>query len=199
MAVLLEAAVVKAGAETDDADFGGLELPVGVEAFFSGVYVGGPESPTHFELVGGIVVEFGGGLGDGAFDDGTGGVRSVGGAAVVDVNPLICGRFSPVDGVGACRVNPGEGALGLAVRGDQSELTEHTGEGCGQGFETEIRVPETEVKLVGHSSILGEEAAASEKIERSEIAAKAVLSRNSCVNRVHLWHFEAAFVCFNAV
>lgn len=85
VAVLVEAGVVERGAEADDTYGGGAELPEGIE---SGVVrvggvaggdggvaeLGGPEVPTHFELVGHIVVELLGGFGDGAFDDGGGGV-----------------------------------------------------------------------------------------------------------------------------
>jgi hypothetical protein len=93
VAVLVEAGVVELGAEAEDADGGGLLLPGGVEAAgFEGVGGvvddGGPELPLHLELVGHVVVELLGGLGDGGFDEGVGGVF---GALVVDVDALVDG------------------------------------------------------------------------------------------------------------
>jgi len=123
VAVLVEAGVVKFGAETEDTDSGGLELPEGIErdGFVLGIDVvlgvgfgidggvvgvgfGGPEVPAHLELVGHVVVKLFGGLGDGSFDDGGGGILVFFGAVVVDVDALVGGSFGEADRVdgGGC-------------------------------------------------------------------------------------------------
>ena len=102
VAVLFVGGVVEVGAEAEDADGGGFELPEGVELRLrfgwlpDGVGVGGPELPAHLELVGHVVVELLGGFGYGVFDDGGGGVF---GAVVVDVEALVGGGFVEADGV----------------------------------------------------------------------------------------------------
>ena len=60
------------------------------------ILLGSPELPLHLELVGHVVVELLGGLGDGVFDDGGFGVF---GAVVVDVDALVGGGFGEADGV----------------------------------------------------------------------------------------------------
>src|ERR1700744_5856633 len=147
VAVLLVGAEVEVGAEADDADADGLEAPGGIEAGRG--RFGDPEAPTHFELVGGVVVELLGGFGDGVF--GEGGVGFGGFAAfVVDVDALVDGGFRPVDGIGGGSGDAGELGLSAAFAGDGDELTEHADECVGEGLEPEVREPETEVELVGH-------------------------------------------------
>jgi hypothetical protein len=160
VAILFEAGVVEGGAEAEDADGGGLELPEGVEG--GGVFVGiggggvsgfgGPEAPAHLELVGHVVVELLGGFGDGGLDDGAGGVLIFFGAVVVDVDALVGGGFVEADGI-----DGGGGdalALRIAAGADDSELTHDRDEGVGEGLEAEVGEPETEVELIGHRGSL---------------------------------------------
>jgi hypothetical protein len=145
--VLVEAGVVELGTEAEDADGGGLLLPGGVEAAgfesFGGlVEDGGPELPRHLELVGHVVVELLGGLGDGGFDEGVGDLL---GALVVDVDALVDGGLGEGDGVGR-----GDGDA--LVSADERELAHDADEGFGQRGEAEVRVPETEIKLIGHAA-----------------------------------------------
>ena len=152
VAVLFEAGVVEVGAEAQDADGAGFVAPEGVELGFfggGGGDVGGPEVPLHLELYGHVVVEVLGGLGDGVFDDGVGGVF---GAVVVDVEALVGGGLGEVDGVdGGGGDAAGLGLCGGVGRGGyEGELAEHAGEGRGEGFEAKVGVPEAEIELVGH-------------------------------------------------
>jgi hypothetical protein len=62
VAVLFVGAEVEVGAEANDANAGGLEAPDGVEAGGGGFR--NPETPARFELVGSVVVELLGGLGE---------------------------------------------------------------------------------------------------------------------------------------
>jgi hypothetical protein len=147
VAVLFEGGVVESGAEAEDSDGGGLPLPEGVEAngFEVGVDAdasiaglringfGGPELPTHLELVGGVVVELLGGLSHGVFDDGFGGFL---GAIVVDVEALVGGGFVEADGVGA-------GGRYTGVSADEGELAHDRDEGRGEVLEAEVGEPET--------------------------------------------------------
>ena len=158
---MFEAGGVELGAEADDADGAGFELPEGVEAgggvegvvFVCGRVVGaagagvrGPETPGHFELVGDVVVELLGGFGDGVLDDGGGGVLVVFGAWVGDVEALVDGGFGEGEGVGG----GGLDAFACGRAAELGELAHDAGEGGGQGLEAEVGEPETEVELVGH-------------------------------------------------
>lgn len=158
VAVLLVAAGVEVRAEADDANAGGLEAPEGVEA--GGVRFGGPEAPAHLELVGGVVVELLGGFGDGVFGEGRfdvgGGLGAIGFHSLIVIDALIDGGFGPVDGVGAGGDDAGELAVGAAFSGDQSELAEDAGERGGERLEAEVRIPETEIELIGHVSLIVE-------------------------------------------
>ena len=147
VAVLIEAGIVELGAETQDADGGGLLLPGGVETagfkrFGGFVDDGGPELPLHLELVGHVVVELLGGFGDGGFDEGVGGLL---GAFVVDVDALVDGGLGEAEGIGR-----GDGDA--LVSADEGELAHHADQGFGQRVEAEVRVPETEIKLIGHAA-----------------------------------------------
>ena len=104
----------------------------------------GPELPPHLELVGHVVVELLGGLGDGVFDDGAGGVF---GAVVVDVDALVGGGFVEADGVDA-----GGGDAGVFA--DEGELAHDRDEGRGEGVEAEVGEPEAKVELIGHRDSL---------------------------------------------
>src|SRR5262249_8834627 len=104
----------------------------------------GPELPAHLELVGHVVVELLGGLGDGVFDDGVGGVF---GAVVVDVDALIGGSFVEADWV-----DTGGGDTGFFA--DEGELAHDRDQGRGKGVEAEVREPEAKVELIGHTSSL---------------------------------------------
>ena len=144
VAVLLKGGVVEAGAEAEEADGGGLELPEWVEA---GVGVGGevwrPEVPAHFELVGHVVVELLGGFGDGVFDEGVGGIF---GAVVGDVDALVGGGFSEADGVYG-----GSGdTLGLGAAADAGKLVQDGDERGGERLKAEVGEPEAKVELIGH-------------------------------------------------
>jgi len=170
VAVLLEAGIVELGAEAEDADGGGLELPEGVEGgglvfgvrvglkvgiglgFGDGVDLRGPEEPAHLELVGHVVVELLGGLRYGALDDGTGGVLIFFGAGVVDVDALVGGGFGEADGVDAGCVDALARWVGAAA--DEGELAHDRDKGAGEGLEAEVGEPETEVELIGHGSSL---------------------------------------------
>jgi hypothetical protein len=146
VAVLVEAGVVELGAEAEDADGGGLLLPGGIEAagFFGGfVEDRGPELPLHLELVGHVVVELLGGFGDGGFDEGVGGLL---GALVVDVDALVDGGLGEAEGVGR-----GDGDA--LVSADERELAHDADERFGQRGEAEVRIPETEIKLIGHAAM----------------------------------------------
>ena len=127
VAVLFEAVVVELGAKAEDFDSGGLGFPEGVEGSgfcdLIGGCVGSPELPAHLELVGHVVVELLGGLGDGVFDDGGGGVF---GAVVVDVDALVGGGFGEADGIDA-----GGGDAGVPA--DGGELAHDRDHRCGEG------------------------------------------------------------------
>jgi hypothetical protein len=148
VAVLFEGGVVELGAEAEDADGRGLELPEGVEGGgfgdLRGAEVGGPELPAHLELVGHVVVELFGGLGDGVFDDGGGGVF---GAVVVDVDALVGGGLGEADGIG-------RGCGDAGVFADEGELTHDRDHGRGEGVEAEVGEPEAKVELIGHRNSL---------------------------------------------
>jgi hypothetical protein len=167
MAVLLEAGVVELGAKAEEADGGGLEPPEGVErsGFKFGVRVnlgvgiglrfgefGRPEEPTHFELVGHVVVELLGGLGYSAFDDGAGGVLVFFGAVVGDVDALVGGGFGEANGIDRGGVDALAGGVGAAA--DEGELAHDRNQRRGQGVEAEVGKPETEIELIGHDSSL---------------------------------------------
>lgn len=149
MSVLLEAGVVEVGAEAEDADGGGLELPESVEVHEGvvvvvlvdvgvgsgggwGVVFGDPELPSHLELVGHVVVELLGGFGYGVFDDGVLGFL---GAVVVDVDALVGGGFVESDGVDA-------GCGDSFFSADKGELAHDRGEFFGKRFEAEVGKPE---------------------------------------------------------
>ena len=171
VAVLFEAGVVELGAEAEDADRGGLELPEGFEGggFVFGVGVGvgfgfgvgvgwgfiqfgGPEAPAHFELIGHVVVKLLGGFGYGAFDDGAGGVLVFFGAIVVDVDALVGGGFGEADGVDGGGVDALAG--GVVGAADEGELAHDRDQRGREGVEAEVGEPETEVELIGHGSSL---------------------------------------------
>ena len=176
VAVLLIARDVKERAEAEDADGVGAQAPgrVGVEEvgrallFVVGLLVGldgpgeaeagadgvgwlgGPELPTHLELVGHVVVKLLGGLGDGGLNGGVGGggVRvHLGGQARVGaggfgVEALVGGGFGEVNGIRA--------GSNDAAASDDGELAHDAGEGAGERFQAEVGVPEAEVEAVGH-------------------------------------------------
>ena len=127
VAVLLEAGVVELRTEAQDFDAGGLEFPKGVEGGpfcnLIGARVRSPEFPAHLELVGHVIVELFGGLGDCVFDDGA---RGVFGSVVVDVDALVGGGLGETDGI-----NAGSGDAGVFA--DSSELA-HDRDHCrGEG------------------------------------------------------------------
>jgi hypothetical protein len=99
-------------------------------------------------------VELLGGLGDCVLDDGAFGIGGVLGAIVVDVDPLVGRRFGPVDRIDAGGGDAAEGAGGLAVFGDEGELAEDADECSGERVEAKVGVPEAELKLIGHGTIL---------------------------------------------
>src|SRR5579875_3382210 len=118
VAVGLIGAVVELRAETGDADSGRLQTPGWVQLGVSGVLVfflgetvsankGGrsvlrePETPAHFELVGGIFVELLRGFRNGNVDAGSLGVGTGRGAVIVDEDALVGGRLGPVQRVGS--------------------------------------------------------------------------------------------------
>jgi len=179
MAVLLVSGDVEAGAEAEDADGVGAQLPggvgigegggvkieVGVLAWMEGVAVGGgkvqaaeggigfierPELPAHLELVGHVVVELLGGFGDGGID---GGVGWIGGG--VDLGGVGGRAWAGVDvdalvGGGFGEVDGVCGGCGDTFSADQGELAEHADERGGEGLQAEVWIPEAEVKAVGH-------------------------------------------------
>ena len=148
VAVLLVGGGVEVGAEADDADGAGLEPPESIELVGGagcGRDVGGPEVPAHLELVGEVVMELLGGLGDGVFDDGVFGVAGFGGTFVVDEDALVGGGFGEADGV-----DGGDGDSLVFLAADKGELAEDADERGREGLEAEVGKPETEVELIGH-------------------------------------------------
>jgi hypothetical protein len=162
VAVLVEAGVVEGWAEAEDADGGGLKLPDRIETGefgvdvgvgiatgtgVAGIKLGGPEVPAHLELVGGVVVELFGGLGDGVFDDGGGGVAAFFGAIIGDVDSLVGGGFGEADGIGGGCGDP-------LFATDEGELAHDRDESRGEGVEAEVGKPEAKVELIGHEDSL---------------------------------------------
>ena len=95
-----------------------------------------------------------GGLGDGGFELGVGcagdgidgdgfecGIGGGGGGGI-DVDALVGGRLSEVDGI--------RGGGGDALSADQGELAQHSGERSGQRLQAEVGVPEAQVEAVSH-------------------------------------------------
>lgn len=130
----------------------GIELNLFVFAISRGVRQ--PEHPTHFKLVGGVVVKLFGRFGDSIFDDGATGVFRVFGAVVEDVNALVRWGLGPVDGISGGGGDAAKIAAGLAVFGDERELAQHVHHGVGQRLEAKVGEPQAEVELIGHLSIL---------------------------------------------
>jgi hypothetical protein len=175
MAVLLVSRDVEFGAEAEDADGVGAQLPgsvgvgegglvellVGGVAFLvtgaaeveavelGGGVFHGPELPAHFELVGHVVVELLGSFGDGGFDGfvgGSGGEVDLGRRGGVESGVDVDALIGGRLG----EVDGIGGGGGDAFAADQGELAEHSDERGGEALEAEVRVPEAEIEAICH-------------------------------------------------
>jgi hypothetical protein len=92
-----------------------------------------------------------GSLGNGVLDDRSFRVFRTLRAVIIHIDPLICGRLRPVDRIGARCCNAAQGTVRLPILRNNRKLPQHTHEGSWQRLQTEVGVPDTQIKLISHS------------------------------------------------
>ena len=150
--ILLETASIKLRTKPCDLHPPRLQPPRRVQA--TALSIRKPKHPDHLELIRHIVMHLLGSLGNGALDDGAlsvgRGLRPI----VIHIDPLIGRRLGPVNRVNASRRHAAKRTVRLAILRDHGKLPQHAHQRRGQRLQAEVRVPQTEIKLIGHPSIL---------------------------------------------